>query len=119
LLQGIPTGLTFGSIPFLLKSKLSYSELAIFSLTGYPYSLKLFWSPIVDSIYVKSIGRRKSWIIPIFFILGFLLYYLGIHLEDFMTGDNVNIGPLTTVFCTIIFLAATQGKHSAIQLNLI
>lgn len=41
LLQGIPLGLSFGSIPFLLKSKLSYSEIALFSLSAYPYSLKV------------------------------------------------------------------------------
>lgn len=65
LLQGIPLGLSFGSIPFLLKSKLSYAELATFSLSAYPYSLKvkifstililkLLWSPVVDSIYSSS-----------------------------------------------------------------
>ncbi|KAJ1564718.1 hypothetical protein HK096_006618, partial [Nowakowskiella sp. JEL0078] len=62
LLQGVPLGLTFGSIPFLLKAKLSYADIALFSLSGYPYSLKLLWSPIVDSLYLKSVGRRKSWI---------------------------------------------------------
>lgn len=32
LIQGVPIGLAFGSIPFLLKSKLSYSQLGTFSL---------------------------------------------------------------------------------------
>ena len=36
LLQGIPVGLSFGSIPFLLKAKMSYSEIAIFSLSSWP-----------------------------------------------------------------------------------
>lgn len=31
-IQGIPIGLAFGSIPFLLKSRLSYSQIGIFSL---------------------------------------------------------------------------------------
>jgi hypothetical protein len=65
LLQGVPLGLSFGSIPYLLKSKLNYSDLALFSLSSYPYSLKLLWSPIVDSLYFKSFGRRKSWIVPL------------------------------------------------------
>src|SRR5690606_31781079 len=47
-IQGIPLGLAMGSIPFLLKKKLSYAEMATFSLSSYPYSLKLLWSPIVD-----------------------------------------------------------------------
>ncbi|RUS15696.1 acetyl-coenzyme A transporter 1-domain-containing protein, partial [Endogone sp. FLAS-F59071] len=60
LLQGIPVGLSFGSIPFLLKSRLSYSQIAIFSLSSWPYSLKLLWSPVVDSVYWPNIGRRTD-----------------------------------------------------------
>ena len=41
LLQGVPLGLTLGSIPFLLKARLSYADLALFSLASYPYSLKV------------------------------------------------------------------------------
>eukprot|EP00842_Homolaphlyctis_polyrhiza_P002586 jgi/Hompol1/3328/HPOL_003202-RA len=40
MLQGVPLGLSMGSVPFLLKSKLSFSDLALFSLSSYPYSLK-------------------------------------------------------------------------------
>ena len=54
MVQGIPLGLTFGSLPFLLKERASFSEMGLFSLASYPYSLKLFWSPIVDSIYAKG-----------------------------------------------------------------
>ena len=45
-------GIVFGSVPFLLKGTgVSYSELAVFSFAGYPYSLKLLWSPVVDTFY--------------------------------------------------------------------
>lgn len=77
LLQGIPVGLAFGSIPFLLRAKLSYSQIGIFTLCTYPYSLKLLWSPIVDSVFSKRLGRRKSWIVPIQIIVGALLWWLG------------------------------------------
>ena len=39
-IQGIPIGLSFGTIPFLLQQSVSYTDLGIFSLVGYPYSLK-------------------------------------------------------------------------------
>lgn len=55
MLQGVPMGLVMGSIPFLLQSKLTYTELGIFSIAGYPYALKLFWSPVVDACYSKHI----------------------------------------------------------------
>ena len=54
-----------GCRPFLLQSKASYTQIGIFSVASYPYSFKLLWSPIVDSIYSLAFGRRKSWVVPI------------------------------------------------------
>ncbi|CCH61791.1 hypothetical protein TBLA_0F02510 [Henningerozyma blattae CBS 6284] len=133
-LQGIPVGLTFGTIPFLLKSiakETSFASLGFFSIATYPYSLKIFWSPIVDSLYFKKLGRRRSWIIPIQFISGLLLIifsyaikhdyiFPGIDsqfnfnnnsdsdktLEDYVS--NININTLTFYFGVLIFLCATQ-----------
>lgn len=76
-LQGVPIGLTFGTLPFLLKPKLSYSQLALLSLSTYPYSLKLLWSPIVDAWFSAKVGRRKSWIVPVQMILGVAMFWLG------------------------------------------
>jgi len=86
-------------MPFLLKSHSSYSDIAIFALSTYPYSLKLFWSPIVDSIFVQnfkigglnlSLGRRKSWIVPIQMMLGAMLWVLSGRIEDIM--NQVSMG---------------------------
>jgi hypothetical protein len=70
-----------GSVPFLLREHLSYSQLAVFALSGYPYSLKLLWSPIVDSIFIPSIGRRKSWIIPMQLIIASLMLYISWNVD--------------------------------------
>lgn len=108
LLQGIPIGLCFGSIPFLLKAKLSYSQIAIFSLSSWPYSLKLLWSPIVDAVYTPKLGRRKSWIVPIQILTGILFYFLGNNIDAMMSADHVPIYALTYSFLTTIFFCATQ-----------
>jgi hypothetical protein len=72
-LQGIPLGLT-ASLPFILSSRnVPYSDQAIFSLASWPFSLKLLWAPVVDSVFFKSIGRRKSWLIPIQYMLGMFM----------------------------------------------
>lgn len=84
LLQGIPVGLAFGSIPFLLRAKLSYSQIGIFTLCTYPYSLKLLWSPIVDSIFSPTVGRRKSWIVPIQTIVAVMLWWLAGNITALM-----------------------------------
>lgn len=108
LLQGVPLGLSFGSIPFLLKAKLSFSELALFSLSGYPYSLKLLWSPIVDSIFFTSFGRRKSWIVPIQAIIGITLISLGSTVDSFLDMEIIPITTLSIVFTILVTLCATQ-----------
>ncbi|CAG8561662.1 2804_t:CDS:10 [Ambispora leptoticha] len=108
LLQGVPVGLAFGSIPFLLKSKVSYSELGIFSLATYPYSLKLLWSPIVDATFSKKIGRRKSWIIPIQLLMGTVFFWLGNNIDDMLMSENPNVYIITLIFFLLIFFSATQ-----------
>lgn len=108
LLQGIPVGLAFGSIPFILKSQLSYSQVGIFTLAAYPYSLKLLWSPIVDAFYVPKIGRRKSWIIPIQAISGVTLIYLGSIMDELLQDPIRHLTTITLVFFMLIFFCATQ-----------
>lgn len=62
LLQGIPLGL-IASIPLMLQNRhVSYKEQAEFSLVFWPFSLKLLWAPIVDSLYSNRMGRRKTWV---------------------------------------------------------
>ncbi|ODN77190.1 hypothetical protein L202_05713 [Cryptococcus amylolentus CBS 6039] len=108
LLQGIPLGLTFGTLPFLLKSHLSYSQLALFALSTWPYSLKLLWSPIVDAWFVKRWGRRKSWIVPVQGVVGVGMWIIGGRIGEWMEAETVDVKLLTTVFGSLIFAAATQ-----------
>lgn len=90
--------LCIGSVPFLLKEHLSYSQLATFALSSYPYSLKLLWSPIVDSVFIRSVGRRKSWIIPMQLIVGTLMLYISLNVQKLL--DDVS----TFIFlCNVIF----------------
>ena len=105
----MPVGLSFGSIPFMLKAHLSYSQIGIFSLSSWPYSLKLLWSPIVDAVYSPSIGRRKSWIIPIQLLTGTLFYWLGCHIDAIMDQEeHIPIYRLTASFLLTVFFCATQ-----------
>ncbi|KAG6866243.1 hypothetical protein C0991_006830 [Blastosporella zonata] len=108
LIQGVPLGLALGSVPFLLREHLSYSQLATFSLASYPYSLKLLWSPIVDSVYFTSIGRRKSWIIPMQFIVGSLMLYISLNVQKLLDDPADNIIELSAVFTSLVFFSATQ-----------
>ncbi|EGC37219.1 hypothetical protein DICPUDRAFT_54139 [Dictyostelium purpureum] len=108
LVQGIPIGLSFGTIPFLLHKHASYTQLGIFSISTYPYSLKLLWSPIVDSYFFKSFGRRKSWIVPIQVLTGLMFVSMSFFITDYIEHVETNIIPISLLFFTLIFLMATQ-----------
>ena len=111
-LQGIPMGLAYGSVPFLLKDYLSYGQIGVFSLAIYPFSLKLLWSPIVDAIWSKRLGRRKSWILPIQTISGMSLIYLGGRIDKMMVAAGADGGAgvwdFTGWWFMLVFLCATQ-----------
>lgn len=111
-LQGIPLGLATGSVPFLLKNHMSYGEIGIFSLASYPYSLKLFWSPIVDAMWSPKVGRRKSWILPIQLLSGIGMLYLGSRVEGLMAATGKPGGPTVWGFTGwwffLVLMCATQ-----------
>lgn len=107
-LQGVPMGLAMGSVPFLLKSKLSYGEVGVFTLATYPYSMKLLWSPIVDAIWSPRLGRRKSWIVPIQATSAVMLIWLGRNVDKLMEEASEKLYSITFVFFTLVMLCATQ-----------
>ena len=138
ILQGIPLGLA-GSVPYILISrKVTYIDQAIFSFVHWPYSVKLLWAPVVDSLYWRWFGRRKSWLVPMQYISGlfmlFLSYYINYmlgmseeeirrlnglpplvkadnhtaHISDNEASPDIHIYLLTICFFTLYFLAATQ-----------
>eukprot|EP00884_Botryococcus_braunii_P021946 jgi/Botrbrau1/8435/Bobra.0237s0054.1 len=119
MMQGVPMGLTSGSIPFLLQANVSYTQIGIFSIASYPYSFKLLWSPIVDSIYSSAIGRRKTWIVPIQLVSALVMMaWAGWADAALQRSDMVGI---TALFFVLVLLAATQdiavgrlGSHPAL-----
>lgn len=109
-LQGIPMGLS-GSVPFLMQAKgISMTEQAKFSIVSWPFSLKLLWAPLVDSLYSGKVGRRKTWIVPAQMSIGFLLLFAGSHIDGWLGegGAVPDVDTLTQLFLVFYFLAATQ-----------
>jgi len=108
MLQGVPFGLS-RSIILLLSDRLSYTQLGFLSIVGYPYSLKLLWSPIVDAVFLPAIGRRKSWIIPAQFFMAGSFFYLGMWLVPTLLDDPTqHLTTFVIVFFCVILASATQ-----------
>lgn len=93
----------------------SYQSLSLFSLVSLPFSLKLLWAPFVDSLFIPAIGRRKTWLIPVQFICGFVMIYGSFHINSWIQNTSYdkdlsqsNANKLTLFFFCLYFLMATQ-----------
>lgn len=59
---------TFG-LPTILRSEgVSLEKIGLFSILLLPWVIKFLWAPYVDRLYIKKIGRRKSWFIVMQFL---------------------------------------------------
>jgi PAT family acetyl-CoA transporter-like MFS transporter 1 len=107
-LQGIPMGLCI-SLPLIFKEKgISYESLSLFSLVSIPFSLKILWAPLVDTYYLRTIGQRKSWILPTQFISGIAMIVGSSFVRNWLIHANTSIYQLTGYFMLLYFMMATQ-----------
>lgn len=106
-LQGIPMGL-FGFVNMEVKQifKDSFSEQGTFMLAAWPFSLKIFWAPLVDTWYSEKVGRRKTWMVPAQIAIGLILLYLAPRIDGIFEAKDVTT--LTVLFFALYFLCATQ-----------
>lgn len=109
---GIPSGLTF-SVPLILSTRnVSYSDQGTFSFALWPFSIRLLWAPIVDSLSITRIGRRKTWVVGCFITVGLILVSFAQYVHNILQADreknSTDIYILTLIFGTLVFLIATQ-----------
>lgn len=101
-------------------ARASYNANAIFALCSWPFSLKLLWAPVVDAIYFKRFGRRKTWLVPAQTLAG-LIMMAGANFVESQLGlshnlpsssgslsSSMNVRGVTTFFFVLYFLMATQ-----------
>lgn len=110
LFLGFSSGLTFPLVLTTLSARLRQAgidrtTIGYFSLVGLAYSLKYFWSPLVDRAplpLLRRLGRRRSWMLLAQFGIatGLILMALGRPAQD----------PVQFAWLAVItaFAAATQ-----------
>lgn len=109
-IQGFPIGVST-ALPLILQSKkiITYEDQAAFSLTLWPYSIKLLWAPIIDALYINSIGRRKSWLLPLQLLLGVAFFYMAINMDEWLPEiGKPNLTMIVRMVFVVNFLSATQ-----------
>ncbi|KAL0883204.1 hypothetical protein ABMA27_016640 [Loxostege sticticalis] len=109
-LQGIPLGLA-AAVPMLLQNRgITYTQQAEFSLVYWPFSIKLLWAPIVDALFWPNFGRRKTWLVPVQYLIGIVMMIMSSNVTDWLGSKSQapSMSLLTASFMFLNFLAATQ-----------
>ena len=101
--SGLPLMLTASSLMLWYSDAgISIKEIGLLSLVALPYTIKYLWSPFVDRFSIKWIGRRKSWIYAMQFLLILSLIALSL-----LSPDKAPLTMAVIAFL-ICFFSATQ-----------
>lgn len=102
--QSVPVSfLKTGFQVFLKGQNIDFSNISgIMGLLLLPWTLKLFWAPLVDRYGNKRIGHRKSWIIPLQ-VLGAVVLVTAAFLPL-----ESHLMQVTLLFLIYSFICATQ-----------
>ncbi len=91
---------------YLTSFGATWKQLSILSFVMYPFTMKLLWAPLIDVFYIRWLGRRRTWLLPVQLTLGVAFIILSYSLESLLVG--LRITELTIIFFFIMFLTATQ-----------
>ena len=105
-LQGLIIGILLETLQIQLKHDFSYSEIGIFLLCSYPFSIKILWSPLVDSYYITKIGKRKTWVMLTQTLSVFILLFMSAKIEEILSAKRIYF--LSFLSFALMFLISTQ-----------
>jgi len=61
--SGLPLALTGSTLQaWMVSEKVDIKTIGLFSLAGLPYTLKIFWAPLMDRYVPPFLGKRRGWI---------------------------------------------------------
>ena len=70
LLQNVPWGVQEALVLLLAERNVTLTNQFLLSISSYSYLMKLLYAPIIDSVYISRVGRRKTWLLPSQFLIG-------------------------------------------------
>jgi PAT family beta-lactamase induction signal transducer AmpG len=80
IISGMPLPIIFSTLSFYLtENQIDIAIITSFAIARLPYSLKIFWAPIVDYWQVPLLGKlghRKSWLILSTVIIVLVLFLI-------------------------------------------
>lgn len=101
--SGLPLSLTGNTLQaWMAVTGVDLRTIGIFALLGLPYTLKFFWSPLIDRFAPPWLGRRRGWI-----IISQCFLIIGVFIMAFNSPQHAPwlIGALALM---VAFTSATQ-----------
>jgi RhtX/FptX family siderophore transporter len=104
LVQGLPLGLAFHAYPTLLRDGgASLEMIAWVPLASLSWVVKFLWAPAVENRWLLSVGRRRSWILPMQAILASCIATMAL-----VPFNQSNAALLLALAALAAFVSATQ-----------
>lgn len=101
--SGLPLALTSGTLQaWMAVSGVDLRTIGIFALVGLPYTLKFFWSPLMDRFVPPWLGRRRGWI-----VITQLSLIIGISAMAFSSPQQAPLF-LAAIALIVAFTSASQ-----------
>lgn len=105
IVSGMPLPIIFSTLSFwLAEEKIDIAIITTFAIARLPYSLKIFWSPIIDYFefpILARFGHRKSWLILSSSITAAVLFCLSI------TSPAISLSSIYILAIVLGFSSAT------------
>ncbi|MBT5375724.1 MAG: MFS transporter [Nitrospinaceae bacterium] len=77
--SGLPLALSGGTLQaWLTVEGVDIKTIGLFTLVGLPYTLKFFWSPLLDRFVIPIFGRRRGWILISQLMLCGVIFSMGL-----------------------------------------
>ncbi|KAK9784945.1 hypothetical protein SCARD494_12354 [Seiridium cardinale] len=109
-IHAIPLQFSWITMPIILRQQLGYSDVGTFLVSQYPYSWKAIWCPLVDAFYMPRVGRRKTWIVPSFVMVGGVLLWLAFDQDSLVAniaqGNSLSMLWLVLAWFLVMVLCA-------------
>ena len=100
---GVPLLLTLSVLQAWMKEEgVDLSVIGLFALVGLPYTLKFFWSPVLDRFTLPFLGRRRGWLLVVQILLVVAIAGLG------LTSPRENPWLVAFAALLVTFFSASQ-----------
>jgi MFS transporter, PAT family, beta-lactamase induction signal transducer AmpG len=92
LAQGIPWGfMTVTLANYMSSQNLSSEDVGrLTAFTLVPWTFKIIWAPVIDSLQLKSMGKRRPWILLAQLLMTLSLISI-IVIEPYLMGENMDM----------------------------